>query len=595
MNTKINIVIIDTGISEEHLNDNVKGISLVGGVESYDIIDRIGHGTAIYNIIKKEIPNANFFIIKIRNSINDEVSQVDLENALEYIINNINADIVNISQGLNCINNDSKLYDLCEYLKEMNTIIVSAFDNDGAIAYPAAFKNVIGVTNSTNCLRNIDFEFISNNEVNIAANGNIQRVIWLNGKHIFITGDSFACAHVSTHICKLIENKKTTFASVMKHFESNYSKANEKKIEKPIWLNNIYKFKPNNVALFPYCKEISSLLRFQHLLPFNIADVYCSRHSFYVGSSVRNIMDNYTNDKDFIIKSIDKIDWDSIDMLVIGHLDKLSSAEQNSQTKLIDEALKKEKKIFSLDVLFDAKYDYKNIYFPYVTKEALPNYNLGKLYKIPVPVLAVLGTSPNQGKFTLQLTLRDKMQRLGYDIGQISTEPTGELFGMDLCFPMGYNSSTYIHGDDIIRFINYKMNEMALKQKELIIAGSQSGTLTYNFSNIREYNIDGYSFMMAVNPDAVILVVNPFDDITYIKNTVKFIESSSNCDVIAIVVFPLDYVNWEISFMKAPISDKRYQELKSALKKATGKTVYLLGTEHDENLIVKKIIEYFSE
>ena len=45
-------------------------------------------------------------------------------------------------------------------------------------------------------------------------------------------------------------------------------------------------------------------------------------------------------------------------------------------------------------------------------------------------MLAIVGTSPSQGKYNLQLALRRRFLNDGYEIGQIGTEPTAQLFGM---------------------------------------------------------------------------------------------------------------------------------------------------------------------
>lgn len=65
MPIKTDIVIIDSGISEE----NVEGISFIendgGIVQSFDLTDVIGHGTGIYHIIKRHSRDSSVFFIKI--------------------------------------------------------------------------------------------------------------------------------------------------------------------------------------------------------------------------------------------------------------------------------------------------------------------------------------------------------------------------------------------------------------------------------------------------------------------------------------------------------------------------------------------------
>ena len=142
------------------------------------------------------------------------------------------------------------------------------------------------------------------------------------------------------------------------------------------------------------------------------------------------------------------------------------------------------------------------------------------------------------GKFTLQLKLREMFLSNGYNIGQLGTEPNSLLFGFDTVFPMGYNSSVKIKDEDCVNYLNNEINRMCEAEKDIIIVGSQSGTVTYDTGNLSQYNISQYNFLIGTQPDVVILCVNPYDEPDLIKRTIKFIESSVNkCKVIALVVF----------------------------------------------------------
>ena len=74
--------------------------------------------------------------------------------------------------------------------------------------------------------------------------------------------------------------------------------------------------------------------------------------------------------------------------------------------------------------------------------------------------------------FSLQLLLRKKFLEEGYEVGQISSEPSGGLFGMDYCFPFGYSVKTDIVRKKMVEYINLLMHNMD-SDKELIIVGCQ--------------------------------------------------------------------------------------------------------------------------
>ena len=161
------------------------------------------------------------------------------------------------------------------------------------------------------------------------------------------------------------------------------------------------------------------------------------------------------------------------------------------------------------------------------------------LYRISRPVIGVFGTSSRQGKFTLQLKLRELFLERGYSVGQIGTEPSALLYGMDYVFPIGYNASVHIAGFDTIRYLNHIINVLCEKDNDIILLGSQSGTVPFDTGNLVQYNIPQYEFLLGSQPDIVILCINPFDDFDYIVRTIKFIESSVDCKVLSLVVFPM--------------------------------------------------------
>ena len=53
-------------------------------------------------------------------------------------------------------------------------------------------------------------------------------------------------------------------------------------------------FPMQKAALFPFNKEMHSLLRFQHLLDFEIADVYDTKYSLAVGNTTDALLKDQT-------------------------------------------------------------------------------------------------------------------------------------------------------------------------------------------------------------------------------------------------------------------------------------------------------------
>lgn len=121
---------------------------------------------------------------------------------------------------------------------------------------------------------------------------------------------------------------------------------------------------------------------------------------------------------------------------------------------------------------------YENYYAPYIIQKDMPMRRFGMLYHINKPVLGIFGTSSKQGKYTLQLLLRYKLIEYGYKVGQLGTEPSALLFDMDSVFPMGYGCSVELDGFDTVIYLNHIMNTISQKENDIILVGSQSGTIS---------------------------------------------------------------------------------------------------------------------
>ncbi len=599
----VNIFVVDTGMNEEHpellkyTSKIIDKFGIAAGKKSTDYRDELGHGTAIASLILRHIgncPDINIVSVKIFTA-EMHLNEYHLISALKYLSINYNPDIINLSLGINISEDISQLHKVCNEITDKGTIIIAAFDNSGSISYPAAFDNVIGVTTGDSCYRTDDFEYINDTVVNIAAKGNLQRIAWKSPPYIMLGGNSFACAHVTAKVAEFINNGVCGKEAILEEL---------KKIAKKIHMHNECDcisndlFSIKKAAIFPFNKEMHALIRFSHLLPFQIVDVYDTVYSAIVGADTTVLMKD-TTVKSMIVKNINSIDWDRFDTLIIGHIGNLSSLINKAEEwrYLVEKALKKDKCVFSYDDLENMGYiNSEKVYYPQVNISAVPPIRFGMLYRISKPVVGVFGTSSRQGKFTLQLKLREMFLKHGYNVGQLGTEPNSMLFGMDYVFPMGYNSSVYIQGVNVIRLLNGVINKMCENGKDIIIVGSQSGTVTYDVGNIAQYNISQYEFLLGTQPDAVVLCVNPYDEEDYIQRTIYFIESSTNGGkVIALVVFPMDISNNWLGFYNAKqkISDEKYKQLQGSLKKKFRIPVYKLGKKKDMSGLYHTIVEHF--
>lgn len=595
---RIKVVIVDSGLREDLIIKENSDCITVSDIEKNSVIDNApasyGHGTAIYSIIRREANDAEIYNIKVKN-IENGITNDDLIYVLDYIYDNIPADVINLSLGTCSRDNKQKLFESCEKLTDKGTIIISAFDNNGMITYPAAFSNVIGVISDERCRTVSDYIYYSANVVNIGAKGSMQRVEWINPSKIYLSGNSLACAHVTAQVITFYLSGIKCFSDIISEFRK-ISKARCIDSEK-IPENNKIPFTINKAALFPFNKEMHSLIRFSELLDFEIIDVYDSKYSATVGMSTNKLMGS-EGCVNHIVKNISDIDWNSFDTLIIGHTQKLSELASLAVSKdeLINEALKNNKKIYMFD---DCGFSRKEptVFCPHVSYQDIIHLPGGMLYSINKPVVSVFGTSSSQGKFTLQLELRKRFIASGYKIGQIGTEPQSLLLGMDCCFPIGYNSTVQISGHDVISYINYNISKMCDVEKEIIIGGGQAGVLNYGETNLQQYNVNFYDFFCGLNPDIVVFCVNPYDPVDFIKRNITFLESINSSKVLAIVIYPFTAYDGYLGLTSAKRkpTDEEFKTIKEGLNRVLKIPIYRLDDKEDLNLLFENIIKYFAE
>lgn len=183
---------------------------------------------------------------------------------------------------------------------------------------------------------------------------------------------------------------------------------------------------------------------------------------------------------------------------------------------------------------------------------------------------------------------------MGYKLGQVGTEPTAPLFGMDVCFPSGYNSTVSTSRYNTISYLNYQLKNLCYKDVDLILVGCQSYSLPDEFGNLDNYPLAQFEFLLGTCPDIVVLCINGNDSLSLIQRTIKFIESSIDCKIIAFVLFPYyedcNYLDkyTERKYVSKEIITKLSNELPAY-------PIYRLDNFLDLKLLSEDIINYFSE
>lgn len=595
------IVVLDSGINMNHpcfygKSFPVFSIDSYGNVSKGNCDDEIGHGTAVSFIIYKNLAYTNIICFKVVSESSYDNNNLIL--SLKYIYDNIPCDIINISLGVTYGDNLSALRDVCTLLNNRGTIIVSAFDNSGILSYPAAFSDVIGVDISNSVNKLFDYEYVENSNVNIRGYNKEQNLPWLDDGYSVVSGASFAAPYITVQIGKMMDSGITGLENILQNLKINAAAVYKCEAVSP--LKHITM---NKAIVFPFNKEIHSIARFSNILDVDIVDFFDVKYVGNLKKKISSLLGNIYG-YDYEIKNYTDINWESdFDSVILGHTKDFSRViDVNFENYFVDKCIEFGKKIYSFSLLSKdsvKKLDAHGIdwFCPHVTSENVPQNTFGKLRKISSPVVAIVGTSQRQGKFTLQLKLKMLFEQSGYIVGMLGTEPSSLLYGADGVYPIGFDSTVEISGYEAIIYVNSLMGKIEDKNPDLIIVGSQSQTVPVTDGWVGFYPIKQHEFLLGCVPDCYILCVNVSDDIKYIERTINYLEGIFPSKVICLAVFPFDAANkWSvIGTAKVLVDDEIMKSKINAIKKKLKKKTYNLGDENSIYKMAKECIKYFGE
>jgi len=478
--------------------------------------------------------------------------------------------------------------------------MVAAFDNNGAISYPAAFDEVIGVDFDITNKRVHEFTFVKNSPINIRGIGTEVVVPWLDSKTKTVGGSSFAAPYISSIIFNyLCENEGTN--KVHQFLENTAKKIvtcdlNPQKLSNKIsWINR--------AIIFPYNKEMHSILRYNDLLNFKIDSVYDVKNLGNINKNVSDLQ-SIRGNIDWTIKNYKDIDWvDEFDTVILGHTEELGNAlEIDLLEEFVKNCEKFNKKLYCFDDLtryekiFNVTKERENFwFFPRIDNTFVNKNTFGRLRHVGVPVIAVVGTGSKQGKFTLQLELRARFVENDYTIKQLGSEPSSLLFGFDSCIPVGYRSTVDISGYDLIKVVNDAIGKMEDEKAEIIMVGTQSNTIPLTTGFIGFYPLYNTDILLGSEPDICILSVNFNDDVNYIKRTISYLENYISTKVLALVIFPVmrDSLWSSLTSRGVLIEKNKLNEKKNELFEKTKINVYILGDSNEMDKLYNDIIDFF--
>lgn len=583
---KYDLIILDSGISAIPHKSGVQIDYYSQQGDTWktveDMTDFNGHGTAVLSIVSNSYVGsyAVFSVFKSNGQGNLE----RVKSVLKYIDENIQCRYLQMSFGMRGY--DAELEQLCRRLYEKNVIIIAAFDNNGAMSFPAAFDFVIGVSGDPFIKKADEMLVYPSGTVDVAAKSGMQILKSSEPKGFNVgQGNSFAASYVSLSLLR----SELTFkdkASALTYLNSRYWHVND---------NNYCDLFGRKAAVFPLNKEMYNLLHYAGNCRLEIVDVYDIKYASQLGKTVTDFLSEHK----FIVKNIEKCEWDAFDTMIIGHLRELSNLlGRNLKKEILDLCLQHKKNVYCYDAqLLD---EYKDKFCANgLIIQSPDDYSdecmVGRLYQYKTPIIGVFGTSKKQGKFTLQMQLHRIMQANGVKLGHLGTEPNSLLLGCQEVLPLGYDAkSSKYPAETLIELINRRMHLLDKKNYDLILAGAQSGFYPYLRYNVNNINMTAQIFAYATYPDGVILSVNYTDPIDFIENTVNAIEGITGKKVFLFALYAFkmetDYI---INSSKKRLTEEEISQKTKQLRERFGIETVVSGDERYDEQIFSEICKYF--
>lgn len=579
---KVKVAIIDTEVYSHKLLKDLRIANLWN-----NSTPKLWHGTAVCGEIYQECKDVEIDVYPVFSAMDTEAHNIvsALQNILE---SDKTYNVINMSLGIEDSAWRDRLQDICTGLQRKGSIIVAAFGNNGAMTYPACLNSVIGVDLSEQLEKRQGYTYIENGTVNILGPMTQRNVFYPPDIRKMVVGTSFFCAHISGMICRYISktNGHYTKQDVQHFLKQN---ALSIKIFENYQLKNSPKIK--NAVLFPFSKEILTIMNLQKYTKFNLRGVYDLKFSLNHGRYI-DTLDNQT----FKIQSTNDIDWEGFDTFILGHIDNYLKLSLNDQVKeIIDKCLEYGKQIYAFDDDVLKLYQGEKLnrlkallYYPNIDRKSFPHGNLGKMWSIPIPLISIMGTRSQQGKFTTQIQMNYFLKEKGYKVGLITSEPMGGLFGSDYIFPYGYHKTVSVPQEEYAIYINKLAYESFLLGRDVILFASQTGTLPRNYYNMNQCTVMQFSLLFGLSPDIVVLCVSPDDDMDLILRTISAIESFSQAIVPCIIVNPMMIdIDSNGRILKTNVSKTdpiSYKKFVSRVSKCTAKSVYMMDEINIEKM-----------
>jgi subtilisin family serine protease len=207
----VRIALVDSGIDTTHpdLRGHVKE-SVAAVIEGSRVVfhpdnegDSAGHGTACAGIIAALAPDAGLYSVKVLGP-NASGSGGMFLAGLDYAIKQ-KFDIINLSLGTTKAHYHSPLHDLLDRAYHSGCVVVAAANNLPQPSFPSIFSSSLLSVAKNDSQDPYKFGYRYGEIIELTAPGVQVRTTWPGGGYRQLTGNSFACPHITGLVALLLE------------------------------------------------------------------------------------------------------------------------------------------------------------------------------------------------------------------------------------------------------------------------------------------------------------------------------------------------------------------------------------------------------
>lgn len=200
----VRVAVVDSGVDDDVAGAVSVEVDADTGEVRYEDgphEDRYGHGTACAGIIRRAAPDASIYSVRVLGPTLKGTGAA-FAAGLRWALDN-GMHVCNLSLSTRSRDYFDVLHELADEAYFKGVLLVSAINNVDAPSYPSQYSSVFSVAARAG---DDPFSFAYNPSppVEFGAPGLDVEVAWAGGKRMKVTGNSFAAAHITGLVTRVL-------------------------------------------------------------------------------------------------------------------------------------------------------------------------------------------------------------------------------------------------------------------------------------------------------------------------------------------------------------------------------------------------------